>query len=182
MNDEYELRPAKPRKSEKVWMWLAIGTMLLYLLSLLVEWVHLNLAALLVIIAIIFLILYFALQEKPPPNFTDAINAAADLQKIFDDNDLPVNPQYCEVIPDGPNWLVFFWHSSDNSTPLTYRFDPEKRAVIGREINDYDAILTRLQENEILRDLTKERQRKNLQRKAEERAGYDPEDNEDKSR
>jgi len=180
--DERELQPARPRKSEKIWMWLAIGTILFYLLSLLVEWVHLNLAALILIVVMVFLILYFALREKPPVSFVDCLEDIANIQYKYDQHSLPTNPQDAEVIPDGPLWIAFFWHSSDSGYPLAYRYDPEKRAVIGREINDPDAILKRLQENEILRDIAKDRQRKRVQRDAEERMGYDPDDDEDKER
>lgn len=175
---DQQLQPARPRRAEKVWMWIAIGVIVFYLISLLVEIVHLNLAVLAIITIAVLLFLIWALREKPPVNFADCLNACADIEHDLTGDNIPLRIKDAEVIPDGPSWIAFFWHTSSEGYPVAYRFDPSNRAVVGREINDYDAILKRMQENEVLRDIAKARQRKNIQRTAEERAGYETGDDE----
>lgn len=164
---------AKPRTSEKVWRWIAIGMIILYMLSLLVEWLHLNLVALIIITVAVLIFIFLLVREKPPTNFVDCLEDCANLQFTHNGQLLSMNIRDAEVIPDGPAWIAFFWKSSDHGFPAAYRYDPFKRAVIGREINDYEAILKRIDQSKVLSALAEQTMRKRQERAAAERSGMD---------
>jgi hypothetical protein len=168
---------AKPRKIEKVWMWLFFGTALFYILSLFAEWVHLNLGALVAIVIFVIAILFVLLKEKKPASFVDALEACADVQFEHNGETVPTSIKDAEVVPDGPNWIVFFWKTSAG-WPVAFRYDPEKRSVIGREINDYEAILKRFQENEFLKEFNRQAMQRRIKKEEEERRGIDTSEDE----
>lgn len=172
-------QPARARASEKVAWWIVAGLILLYLFSLFVEWIHLNLAALLVLVIGLILILWRLLKPTAPVGIVECLEDCSELQFRHTGTELPVNPKDSEVLPDGPNWIAFFWHSGDDGTPLAYRYDPTTRAVIGREINWPDLIMARIERSKVLANLAADTHRRRQERAAAERAGYDPSDIED---
>jgi len=165
--------PAKPRKMEWVWMWLFIGTLLIFLLCLFAEWAKINLTALIIIAIAVIVAIFMLVKEKAPPSFVDALEACAELQFQHNGQRLSMNIRDSEVIPDGPNWIVFFWKTNDRGYPAAYRYDPTKRAVIGREINNYEAILKRLDNSKVLSAMAEDIMQRRKARELDDRRGID---------
>lgn len=162
-----------PRKSEKVAWWLFGGMVALYALSLFAEWVHLNLGALLIISVVLIVILLRILREPPPVDYRTCLEACWLAEKQYTGVLLPTTPRNAEVIPDGPLWIAFFWSTGDSKYPVAYRYDPVKRAVVGREISSPELILKRMEQSKILSGIASRGAQRAQERDALERGGVD---------